>query len=249
MYIDFHTHLDFYKNQEKLATQLSNFSGIIVAASVDKNSYLKNKELAEKFNSNSIKIIPTFGLHPSKAAENLTQLENGGFDSFLDESEIIGEIGMDFEWHKDVSAEIQERVFRYILNHCNEKEKFCVIHTKSAEKEIALILKEYPRAKPIIHWFDGAREVYEEFISRSCMQTFGCETCRSPYLQSLLKITPRNLILAETDNPDSEKWLGGTDDSIFLIKRIYEDIAKILELSLEETKNLLNENALRVIQQ
>lgn len=248
MYIDFHTHLDFYKNQEELCDQLSRFSGIIVAASVDAESYLKNKEIAQKCNSSTLKIIPTFGIHPSKASENVQKLEAGAFDSLLEESNLIGEIGMDFEWHKDVPAHDQERVFRYILNHCNQNKKFCVIHTKAAEKEICAILKDYPHAKPIIHWYDGPKNVYEEFISRSYMQTFGCETCRSAHIQSLLKITPKNLILAETDNPDSEPWLGGTDSSIFLIEKIYTDIAKVLGMSLTDAEKLLNENAFTLFQ-
>ena len=38
---DFHTHLDFYKSEE-LEEQLAEFSGTIVAATVDEKSYLAN---------------------------------------------------------------------------------------------------------------------------------------------------------------------------------------------------------------
>ena len=49
---------------------------------------------------------------------------------------MIGEIGMDFYWAKNVSKSAQEKVFRYILEHCHNHKKFCLIHTKGAEKEI-----------------------------------------------------------------------------------------------------------------
>ena len=37
----------------------------------------------------------------------------------------LGEIGMDFYWAKNVSKSAQEKVFRYILEHCHNHKKFC----------------------------------------------------------------------------------------------------------------------------
>lgn len=81
------------------------------------------------------------------------------------------------------------------------------------------------------------------------MQTFGCETIRSKHIQKLLEQTPLDLILAETDNPDSEKWLGGTDSSIFLIERIYKDIAEVLGLKIEKIAKTINENSAKILKE
>ena len=43
MLIDFHTHLDFYDSTE-LNNQLKEFSGTIIASSVDEKSFLKIKQ-------------------------------------------------------------------------------------------------------------------------------------------------------------------------------------------------------------
>ena len=150
---------------------------------------------------------------------------------------------MDFYWSKNVSKIAQEEVFRYILTHCHKNNKFCVIHTKGAEKEISKILLEYPNAKPIIHWYNGPENIYKDFLERGYFQTFGCETCRNPFLQHLLKITPKNLILAETDNPTAEPWLGGWDISINFIEKIYHDLSNILEISFSALKEQIYENA------
>ena len=91
------------------------------------------------------------------------------------------------------------------------------------------------------------RCLYQLFLQRGYLQTFGCETSRNPYLQHLLKITPKNLILAETDNPTAEPWLGGTDTSINLIEKIYADIAKILEMPVGELEKVIFENGKRVL--
>lgn len=246
-FIDFHTHLDWYTDQNELFTQLKDFSGTIVTASVDAASYAKNQAIAQKAKAlgYSVNIVPTVGIHPQSAA---TALENLQFYTKLcNESPIIGEIGMDFCWYKDASPQKQEQIFRFFLEHCNQTGKYCVIHTKDAEVQIARILEDYPNAKPIIHWYDGPEDIFQEFCKRNYMQTFGCETSRSKHIQNLLRQTPKNLILAETDNPTSEPWLGGTDNSINLIKWVYQDIADVLELSLEDTAKLIGENAASIL--
>ena len=148
-YIDFHTHLDWYENQDNLHKQLGEFQGVIVAASVDAQSYERNLAIVSTCNSGKVTIVPTVGIHPKNAAEAPENLSI--YDELCEKSPIIGEIGMDFCWFKDASPEKQEHVFRYFLNHCNQTGKYCVIHTKDAEVQIVRILEEYPNAKPIIH--------------------------------------------------------------------------------------------------
>ena len=241
MIIDFHTHLDWYENKNQLFFELEKFSGIIVASSVDLDSYKANLQIESKCQKSTCKIIPTFGVHPENAEKYANQLWL--LDDALSQSKIIGEIGMDFYWSKNVSKIAQEEVFRYILTHCHKNNKFCVIHTKGAEKEISKILLEYPNAKPIIHWYNGPENIYKDFLERGYFQTFGCETCRNPFLQHLLKITPKNLILAETDNPTAEPWLGGWDISINFIEKIYQDLSNILEIPFSALKEQIYENA------
>lgn len=246
-FTDFHTHLDCYKNPAELKKQLSAFEGIIVTSSMDAWSYKKNLLIAADAQKSGFKakIIPAIGVHPAKAQDELERISS--YKPLLEKSPIIGEIGMDFCWHKQVLPSAQEKVFRFFLEHCAQKKKYCIIHTKMAEEKICRILEEYKDAKPVIHWYDGPEDIYSEFISRGYMQTFGCETIRSPHIQKLLKRTPLNLILAETDNPDSEPWLGGKDSSVFLIKRIYSDIAEILGAEKEKIAETINQNSGRIL--
>ena len=253
-FIDFHTHLDWYANQKDLFLQFKNFKGKLLAASVDELSFLKNIEIVQKAKAlgygnafyDDFQIIPTFGIHPKNALKVPENLKI--YDKLCEKSQIIGEIGMDFCWYKNAGKKQQEKVFRYFLEHCNKFKKYCVIHTKGAEQQICNILSDYPNAKPIIHWYDGSQKIYNEFIKRGYLQTFGCETIRSKKLQQYLLQTPREFILAETDNPDSEIWLGGNDNSVFLIERIYKDIAEVLSISAEKCAKIINKNANNVLQ-
>ena len=243
--IDFHTHLDQY-NEKQLYSELEHFDGIIVSSSVNYNSYLKNKRIEQNAPYNA-KIIPAFGIHP-KYADNVP-IDLSIYDTTCNQSPLIGEIGMDFCWYKDSTPLQQEIVFRYFLEHCHHNNKYCIIHTKDAEKLICRILEEYPNCKPIIHWYDGPLDIYEEFIHRGYYQTFGCETCRSKNIQNMLLKTPQNLILAETDNPESEIWLGGNDSSIFLINKIYQDIANVLGTTLVHVQEIINSNSTQILKE
>ena len=248
MLIDFHTHLDFYKSDE-LKTQLKDFSGTIIAASVDEKSFLKNCEIAAS-TPQTCRIIPTFGIHPNAADENASLLNDSlitkRFEKYLEQSPLIGEIGMDFCWSK-CSEKNQEKVFRWFMEYCNKTGKACVIHTKDAEQKICDILSDYSNTRPIIHWYDGPENIYREFLKRGYPQTFGVETIRSKHLQNLLHITPPELLLAETDNPDSEPWLGGTRNDVGLIERVYKEIAGLLDMQQPAIEKLIEDNFNRIL--
>jgi TatD DNase family protein len=240
MFTDFHTHLSSYEKPDEIIDEIIENQIVSIACSMDIMSYQATKRLSEK----TALIVPTFGIHPmcSDAIHQFSMI-----DIYLDESRIIGEIGLDDYWVKDISLVTQEKVFEYILDHCDRYHKYCVIHTKGVEKHIEDILGNYKNANPIIHWYSGPREVHKKYIDRQYYFTFGCEVRYSEDIRDLLKATPLDLILAETDNPTAEKWLGGSEDRPILIKRVIEDIAKVKEKSFEEINKVINENSRKIM--
>ena len=111
MYIDAHTHLDFFEKYIEKAIEYINKNEILTLAnSMDIESYMKNKEYSKQ----SEFIKPCFGIHPWKAAEYKGNLEN--LIPYINESEIIGEIGLDYVWVEDTSTyEAQRRIFNFIF--------------------------------------------------------------------------------------------------------------------------------------
>ena len=92
MLIDFHTHLDWYKNKHQLYFELEKFIGIIVASSVDLNSYKSNLQIESTNKNSNCKIISSFGVHPENAEKYSNQLCM--LDDALNQSKMIGEIGI-----------------------------------------------------------------------------------------------------------------------------------------------------------
>ena len=240
LYVDFHTHIHSYPDMEAVSKEIAQHKIISVGCSMDIASYIATRKLAE----DNPYIIATFGIHP-KHSGKVTTLSD--LDKYLESSPIIGEIGLDDCWCREVLPAVQERVFEYILDHCNRMRKYCVIHTKDAEKRVLDILENYPGAKPIIHWYDGSADVFKKMLERGYYTTFGCQVLYSDHIKELLRMTPLELILSETDNPDSEKWLGGTDDSPLLIRRVVQDIAAVKNMDKNECRKLIYENSMKIL--
>lgn len=254
-YFDFHTHLDFYKDEELddvIRTIIKNnirvFSASVNIKSYERNLFIK-KRLIEMNAAFESLLSVSFGVHPSYC-KDLPVKENEALNllkPFYKNSEIISESGLDFYWEKECPKSVQKMHLQIALDHANENKKVIVLHTKGAEKEIYEMLQDFPHAKPVIHWYDGPENIYKKFLDKGYPETFGCELKYAEHIKKFLKITPFDLILPETDNPTGEPWLGGTDSSPLLIKRIYKDIAEVKDISEEELSVILENNLERLL--
>lgn len=240
--VDFHTHLHQYEIEDECLNQIKDNNILTVACSMDIPSYVKTKKIKEILNTSLI--IPTFGIHPSLA--NIPFVKEEAL-RYMDESPLIGEIGLDYLWAKDVDKEKQIEVFRFFLDYCNKTGKYCAIHTKDAEQDVIDILQDYPNAKPIIHWYDGPIDIFREIVKRGYYCTFGVEVKYSSHVRNLLSLLPLDKLLVETDNPESEIWLGGTRRDPLLIKDVIQDIAKVLKKSVKEINDIITKNSLNIL--
>ncbi len=261
MFFDFHTHFDFYgrnlSNSVPLTTTLDAAIDCVVqnniftvGSSVNIESWERNKAIADRVNAAAGRILylPTFGIHPSYTAglPASTQELQAAIEPYLAASAIIGEAGLDYFWETKTPPQRQETVLAVQLDHCERTGKYIVLHTKGAEQRILEMLSDFPHARPIIHWYDGPEDVYKKLLDRGYPQTFGVGLRYNPVEQRQLRLTPRELILSETDNPESDRWLGGTDDSPALICRVVADIASVLGIQKEEAAALIEHNSLNI---
>lgn len=234
MYCDFHTHLHLYSPGDPDLEQIDAASILTVACSVDLPSYRATQTLSSR------NIIPTFGIHPFQADQEVSSRE---WEAALESSPIIGEVGLDFFWARHVKKHRQEWVFETQLDHAHRRGKSVVIHTQGAEKRVLDILKNFPQARPIIHWYHGPEVWFREILNRGYPCTFGLELRYSRYIRHLARLCPEELLLTETDNPDSEVWLGGTRRDPLLIKEVVKALAKARGQEEEEVKALVWKNS------
>lgn len=233
MYIDFHNHIDFYKDKEiDSVINCINLNKIkIIACSMDEESYLKNIEISKK----SDYIVPIFGIHPWKVKNNI---DIDKFEYYIKNTPLIGEIGLDFHWIEDKDTyPHQIKVFEYFLQSAKKYDKYINIHTKGCEELILNLLKKYDiSSQSIIHWYSGDKDTLKKLIDAKCYFTGSVDLGYIKHSKDIIKEIPANKLLAETDGPTALQWVNGTYGMPDEIKNVYKNICEIKNLDIEEYK-------------
>ena len=208
MLIDAHTHLDRYgRLLDDALSEIERERIFTVATAMDVPSYLELREIGKR----SAWVLPTFGIHPRRAAEYADRLSS--LASHIERSPAIGEIGLDFHWVRDSNTyPKQRRVLEFFLAAAAEQNKFVNLHTKAGEAEILELLRKYKVKRAIVHWYSGPMDVLRSMIDYGCYFTIGVEVHFSDTIRQIAKFVPDHLLLTETDNPGALKWLRKNDE-------------------------------------
>lgn len=245
MFIDTHLHIgdDFGVNPD-LYVSNANEAGVklLIASFCEKDDIMLSTKFVEKYDC----LYASVGYHPevsNKIVDNDYEiLEN----LVKTNSKIvaIGEIGLDYYWHKD-NKEKQIEVFRRQLEIAEELNVPVVIHSRDSIGETYEILKEY-KVRGVLHCFSGSLEMAEKFVDLGFMLGIGgVVTFKNSKLYQVIEKIPLESIVLETDSPylSPEPNRGKTNESSNILF-IAEKIANIKNVSLEEVRDITTNNAL-----
>ncbi|HEY3152608.1 MAG TPA: TatD family hydrolase [Candidatus Binatia bacterium] len=245
MLIDAHVHLDKYGELlDQALNEIEDKQIFTVATAMDLPSYFELQKIAER----SKLVLPTFGIHPRRAAEYADRLPE--ISRHIESSPAIGEIGLDFHWVKDTSTySAQKKVLEYFIAAAREQKKFVNLHTKGGEKEVLDLLEKYDVKHAIIHWYSGPMDIFHAMVQYGCFFTIGVEVQFSEHIKSIAKAVPDHLLLTETDNPGALRWLKKNDEIGMptAIKKVVEALAALRESTPEEIESLVQTNFVRLI--
>jgi TatD DNase family protein len=213
-----------------------------VATAMDLPSYLELQKIAER----SKLVLPTFGIHPRRAAEYADRLPEIG--RHIESSPAIGEIGLDFHWVKDTSTyPAQRKVLEYFVAAAREQKKFVNLHTKGGEKEILYLLEKYDVKRAIIHWYSGPMDIFHAMVQYGCLFTIGVEVHFSDHIKSIAKAVPDHLLLTETDNPGGLKWVKNEVGMPRAIEKVVEALAELRQSEPDQIESLVQTNFVSLI--
>jgi len=242
MFIDAHSHLDGYAELESVLTEISEHRIFTISNAVDPASYQRNLAIADRCDL----VLPTFGIHPWTAPQYVDHLED--MQELIDQSPMIGEIGLDYHWVEDtVQYPAQRRVFEFLLATASQQGKTVNIHTKGAEKEILGLLQHYGIQRSIIHWYSGPLDILQEMVAHGCYFTVGVEVLTSPYIQNIVRDLPAELLLTETDNPGGYEWLMGTGGRPHHIIDVVQKLAEVRQVAVETITETVEDNFRRLV--
>ena len=254
MIIDTHAHYDdeaFDPDREVLLASMQEHGIeklVNVCASIE--GLQDTVKLIEKYPF----IYGAVGVHPDDAEqmteETLAEIRR---ISHMDKMIAIGEIGLDYYWHKEKKEhEIQQKMFRAQMEIAREEKLPFMIHSRDAAEDTLNIVREYMQGGMyggIIHCFSYSREIAAEYLNMGLYLGIGGVVTfkNAKKLRQTVEQISLEHILLETDCPymAPEPHRGTRNDSSNL-SYVAARIAEIKGVSVQEVEQTTWENACRV---
>lgn len=246
----------------------------MINVGTQKDTSQKAVELAEKYDG-VYAIIGLHPIHTDKSFHDDKELGEGGKE-FTSRGETfdhdfykklathpkavaIGECGLDFYRITNNESGItnenvrkkQEDIFRKHIELALEVDKPLMLHIRNAYTESLSILKSYivnrdSTLRGDVHFFAGTWEEAKLFLDLGFTLSFtGVITFTHDY-DEVIRNTPLNMILSETDAPYVAPipYRGKRNEPLY-VREVVAKIAEIKGLPLEEVKKAMLENAKR----
>lgn len=254
MIIDTHAHYDsdsFAEDREDiLASMEANGVGLIVNSCASVDGLQDTIALMETYDF----MYGAIGVHPDDADKMTAEtLEEVRRLSHHKKAVAIGEIGLDYYWHKEKENHmIQQEMFRAQMDIARERKLPFVVHSREAAEDTLNIVKEYMDGGMyggIIHCFSYGKEIAREYLNRGlCLGIGGVVTFKNgKKLKEVVEYAPLEQIVLETDCPylAPEPYRGKRNSSIYL-SNVAAAIAEIKGLTAEEVIEQTEKNARRI---
>ena len=174
--------------------------------------------------------------------------------SHMDKMIAIGEIGLDYYWHKEKKQhEIQQKMFRAQMEIAREEKLPFMIHSRDAAEDTLNIVREYMKDGMyggVIHCFSYSKEIAREYLNMGLYLGIGGVVTfkNSRKLKEVVEYAPLNQILLETDCPYMAPVPNrGKRNSSLYLPEVVKTIAEIKGVSCEEVVAVTESNAVKVL--
>lgn len=195
--IDFHCHLDLYPNPQAVAQEAARRGAYVVSVTTTPSAFEGTRKLAPP----DSRIRTALGLHPEIAVERESEL--GLFEELLDQTNYVGEVGLDGSKPHRSTLDRQGEILSEILSMCARAGgKTLSLHSRGATGLLLDVLECEPLAgTPVLHWFSGTERETERAAEMGCWFSIGVPMLRSERGRRSIAKMPLNRILPETDGP------------------------------------------------
>jgi TatD DNase family protein len=203
-WIDSHAHLAYQEYDQDLPQIIANAKernvSRIMIITLTNDETKKAIALNEEYGMFDV----AFGFHPS----DLDKIPDDGFEmleKFLQDGRLkaIGEIGLDYYWHKD-NKEEQKSVFIRQIELANQYKVPIIVHMRDAAQDTLDILRKHrPLKGGIMHCYSGSVEMAFEYIKCGMYISLGGPvTFKNAHVpKDVAKAIGVEWLLTETDCP------------------------------------------------
>jgi TatD DNase family protein len=193
--VDSHCHLDRYERPLEVL-QRAEAKRVVTVAVTELPSHFQR--LALRLGSRRL-VRPALGIHPLRAA-TVSPMELALFTELLDQTEYVGEVGLDKSHEGRGSFRAQVKVFEHLLQQPRIKRKVLTVHSRGAEAETIERLAVVD-VTAILHWYSGPLKHIDAAAAAGLWFSVNPAMLRSKNGQRTLATLPRERVVTETDGP------------------------------------------------
>jgi TatD DNase family protein len=243
---DAHIHLtdrEYTDYIGQIVTGLRAMNIVACSVTVDTDTALRSFSL---FNQHRDVVKQFVGIHPEAAAKDDIGRFREIFRDNLKYIDGVGEIGLDGTYAEKGIAPLsrQNEVFRVMLELAESAGRPVSIHSRKALDDILEILPSYRLRGTLLHWFAGSKKQLARSTDMGLYVSYGPVLVYSEEKRVLLKNTPSDRFLVETDGPVRYarcfESLPAMSNS-FLVS-VVSAASSVLGLSYDETCELIEAN-------
>jgi TatD DNase family protein len=195
VYLDSHCHVDRYRHPRAVLTAAARAAVVTVAVT---NTPADFKRL-RSVDAGEAHMRLALGLHPL-AATRATEHDLSLFARLLDETDYVGEVGLDYSVYGRPSRQRQTQVFERILAIPAMRQKVLTVHSRQAEADTVRLLIE-ARVSAILHWYLGALKHLDAALDAGMRFSVNLAMLSTRRGQRVVAALPRERVLTETDGP------------------------------------------------
>lgn len=234
--MDMHCHVDLYPNYKDVIKECVELGIYVLSVTTTPKAWEGTYALTK----DCLRFQTALGLHPQLAHERYHELPL--FDSLIDKTRYIGEIGLDGSRSFKEYFEIQLKVFQHILEKCSEvQNKILSIHSLQATKEVIDFLELYRKSgTPILHWYLGSKKDMYRAIELGAYFSIGPAMLYSQQGKKVISWLPKDRVLLETDGPFVKIQQEAAKPKDTSIVRDY--LCSIWNITIEECNGILKNN-------
>lgn len=251
MIFETHAHYDdkaFDSDREELLLSLKEHGiGAVVNACASIDGMEDTIALMERYPF----VYGAIGVHPDDA-DRMTEetLEKIRRFSRHEKSVAIGEIGLDYYWHKEKEEHrIQQEMFRAQMEIAREEKLPFMIHSREAAEDTLHIVRDYVKGGMyggIIHCFSYGREIAREYLNMGLFLGIGGVVTfkNARKLKEVVEYAPLSQLVLETDSPYlSPEPNRGKRNSSLNLPYVAEAIGELKGVTAEEVIAVTEQNA------
>lgn len=255
-FIDIHAHLNFPDYDADRGEVIARLKAAEIGV-INVGTDLATSRAVVKLAEENENMWATVGVHPSAvlgtsphAAEEATDF--AALEDLAKHPKVvaIGECGLDYfrlEVNDEATKTKQRELFIKQIELAQKVSKPLMLHIRETYDEVLAILADYPAVRAHAHFFAGDGQILQKFLDRGDTVSFtGVVTFTTDY-DELVKATPLDRLMAETDAPfvAPAPYRGRRNDPLY-VREVASRLAELKGISTEELAQNSLQNANRV---